>query len=103
MGKHSRNLKGAHETETGNFCRFQSRDVGSAKHDPASCRRQEFGEKVEHRRLAGTVRSDQRVNRPLVNRKRHIFYGKKSAELHGESRSAQDRLRIDHRAVANLG
>src|SRR5260370_6911142 len=61
------------------------------KRDAAFAGLVEAGDAVEHRRLAGAVRSDQRGDVATVCREAQIIDGDKAAESHGEVLDPQQR------------
>src|SRR5690606_31911278 len=58
--------------------------------DAAGSRLQCAGQKVDERRLAGTVRPDQRMARPALHRQRDIIGGQEAAELLHEVAGFED-------------
>ena len=85
VGKRRRNLKAAHEAQSGDVGRRHSRDVASPEEYGAGGRLQELRDQVEAGRLAGAVGPDQRVDGPAPDLKVHVIDGRKASELLGKS------------------
>src|SRR5208282_2941443 len=62
MRKYRRDLKRAAQPQPRNIGRLERRNVAAIEHDAPARRRQELGEEIETRRLAGAVRPDQGVD-----------------------------------------
>src|SRR5579872_3773584 len=71
MRKDAGNLKAPHDPELCEIGGRRVRDVAAFEEDSAAGRRRETGEQVEQRRLAGTVRPDDRMDALAFERKRN--------------------------------
>src|SRR3954454_12391452 len=85
MWKYRGNLERAHEAKPRHIGWRNGGDVLSLVEDLARRRFEEFGQQVEARRLAGPVRTDQRVNTATANPQVDIADGEEARELLGQS------------------
>ena len=89
--EHRRDLERAHEPHPGDCRRPRPGDFAPVVEDLPACGREEMREQVEAGRLAGAVRSDERMDRPAADRERHVLDGDEALELLGEP------LRLEYR------
>ena len=86
------NLERADEsTACGNGRRF-TRNVLALENNASRGGRQELGDQVEYRRLACTIRSDQRVDRAALHLKIDIGNRGKTLELLGQTARLQNEI-----------
>ena len=83
-------LEGSHHPKSGDVGRLPVGDLGVFIEDAPVRRRQKFGEQVEARRLARTVRSDQGVDGAPPDLQPHLPDGIEAAKLLGQALGAQD-------------
>lgn len=81
MRENGRNLKRANDTLAGDGGGLHGGNVLVPEQDLAPCRNQEFGEQIEDRGLAGTVRTDQGVNMAFLNLEVHVVDRNKALEF----------------------
>ena len=92
MRKHRRNLERAHQAQPRHVGRRHRGDVLSLVQDLAGRRLQELGQQIEARRLAGPVRTDQRVNAATADPKIDIANGEETREFLGQSAGFENEL-----------
>ena len=92
MRKHRRNLERAHQAEARHVGRRHRRDVLPLVEDLTGRRLQELGQQIEARRLAGPVRTDQRMNAAAADPEIDIANGKETREFLGQSVGFENEL-----------
>ncbi len=73
MRERSWNLKGSHDSATHAQMRRQRTDVVAPKADAAAVRRDNAGQHIKQRTLAGAIRPDQAKAGVPIKRKRHVI------------------------------
>src|SRR3954469_20736535 len=106
MRKHRGNLERAHQAKPRHIGRRHGGDVLSLVEDLARRRFEEFGQQVEARRLAGPVRTDQRVNAATADPQVDIADGEEARELLGQSVCFKNELigqsSVPHQPATNV-
>ena len=92
MRKHRRNLERAHQAKPRHIGRRHRRDVLSLVENLAGRGLQELGQQIEARRLAGPVRTDQRVNAATADPQIDIANGEEPREFLGQSVGFENEL-----------
>src|SRR4051794_15704162 len=90
MREHRRNLEAADQPETRDHGRLHPGDVAALEPDRAPRRRQEGGQQVEARRLAGPVRTDQGVDGARLDAQIDAVNGNEAAEFSRQALCLQD-------------
>ena len=85
MRKYRRDLERANQPHARHVGGRHRGDVLPLVQDFSGRRFEELGQKIETRRLAGTVRADQRVNAPTANLERNVADGEEARELLGQA------------------
>ena len=88
-GKQRVELEGAHEPALRAPVRREGGDALFPQEDVARARREDPGEQVDERRLAGAVGPDQRVARPARQPHAHAAHGGERAQAPGEPLGSQ--------------
>jgi hypothetical protein len=88
--KYRRDLETAHQPQARDHRRPHAGDIASLERDRATCRRQEAGQQIEARGLAGAVRADQGMDRPGFHTQVYTVNGDEAAELTREAVCLQD-------------
>src|SRR5687768_14183983 len=91
MRKYRRDLERAHDAQPRDISRGHAGDVLTLVKDAAFGRRQEFGEEIEAGRLAGTVRTDKRMDGAARDAEVHAVHRDKTSKLLGEILCNKDR------------
>src|SRR5262249_6641843 len=99
--KHALDLQGALDAEPADPVRLRAGDVVAEEKDAAGARRQQPGNEVEERGLAGAVRADDGVQARARKGKAEIVHGGQAAEALGQPLGAEDRLA--HGSVRSSG
>ena len=87
-------LERTHQAHARHLGRRRGGDVLAEKFDPAGARRQELGEQVEDRGLAGAVRPDQRLDLAGIDVEVDAVDGDEAAEIAPQAAGGQHRPRI---------
>jgi hypothetical protein len=87
-----RNLERAPDPEAGDVRWLERGDIAAIEYDASTCRREEFGEEIEARGLAGAIRADQGVNAAAGDAQIDRPHRDESGELLGQLFRFEDRV-----------
>jgi hypothetical protein len=90
--KHGRDLERAPEPEARDIGRLERGDVASVEHDASARRREELGEEIETRGLAGAIRPDQSVNGAALDAQVYRAHREEAGELLAQVLRLEDRV-----------
>ncbi len=79
--KHRGYLERAHKSHSGHLGRIRPCDVMIEQRDRSACRLQKFGQQIEDRGLAGTIRADQCMHPGMVHVEIDIIDGNETAKV----------------------
>ena len=90
--EHRRNLERAHQAPSRDIGRPRRRDVAPVIEDGPGGRFEELGQQIEHGRLAGAVRADQRMDRAAMHPQIDPLHRGKTAELLRQTARLKDQI-----------